>query len=373
MQLAATPPMGWNSWNAGLDETDYPNFKLLTEKTVLDQARAMVDSGMLAAGYEYFVLDDGFQNARRDHRGRLQGHALRFRSGLPALAAEVRSLGLKFGIYSVPGTLTCAQQYNDYVADGLGSLGYESIDAEAFAEWGVEYLKYDWCRAHLNDGLLAKETFKKMADALRATGSPIVYSISEYGLFDPHLWAPEFCQMWRTTDDLFARWDSILRTLDLQERVVPYSGPGHWNDPDMLQVGNHNLSMGENRAHFYLWAVLNAPLMAGTNLLRMSDEVRELLTNRNVIAIDQDWSGEQGKRIWRDGDRDIWGKRMSDGPLAIVLLNRGEQVVRFELTESVVGRGFESAIDVPSGAVRDLSLGSIVEVPPRDALLLRLI
>ena len=370
MNLATTPPMGWNSWNAGLDSNDYPDFKLLTEQSLLDQAKAMVDLGFLAAGYEYFVLDDGYQNARRDHLGRLQGHALRFRSGIPALAENVRELGLKFGIYSVPGTLTCAQQYNDYVADGLGSLGYETVDADAFAEWGVEYLKYDWCRAHLNDGLLARETFKKMADALRATGKPIVYSISEYGLFEPHLWAPEFSNLWRTTDDLFAHWDSILRTLDLQQNLSPYSGPGHWNDPDMLQVGNHGLSMGENRAHFYLWAVLNAPLMVGTNLLRISEEVRSLLTNSNVVAVDQDWSGEQGKRIWREGDRDVWAKRMSDGSTAAVLLNRGDSIQNFELNELVLKRSFEAVRDVPTGEVVEIKLGGKIEVPARDALLL---
>ena len=162
MTLALTPPMGWNSWNYGLNEKDRADFSRLTEKTIMAQAQAMVDSGMLAAGYEYLVLDDGFQNARRDFQGRLQGHALRFREGIPALIENVKALGLKFGIYSVPGTLTCAQQYDDYVADGLGSLGFETLDATAFAEWGVDYLKYDWCRAHLNDGLHPQDAFRKM-------------------------------------------------------------------------------------------------------------------------------------------------------------------------------------------------------------------
>jgi alpha-galactosidase len=177
--------------------------------------------------------------------------------------------------------------------------------------------------------------------------------------------------MWRTTDDLFARWDSILRTLDLQEKVVTHSRPGHWNDPDMLQVGNHSLSMGENRAHFYLWAVLNAPLMAGTNLLRISDEVLDLLTNRHVIEVDQDWSGQQGQRIWRDGDRDIWAKRMSDGSLVAALLNRGDSTVRFEITEDVLRRGFGAARDVPSQESMSLEPGGLVEVPGRDARLIR--
>ncbi len=366
MTLALRPPMGWNSWNYGLNERNRADFNRLTEQTVLAQANAMVDSGMLAAGYEYLVLDDGFQNGRRDHLGRLQGHALRFREGIPALIEEVKSLGLKFGIYSVPGSLTCAQQYDDYIADGLGSLGFETIDANAFAEWGVDYLKYDWCRAHLNDGLEPQEAFKKMSDALKSSGRDIVFSISEYGLFKSHDWAPEFANLWRTTDDLIASFDSILRTLDLQENLYPYSKPGAWNDPDMLQVGNGSLTLSENRAHMYLWAVLNAPLMAGNDLTRMSDEVRDLLIHPGIIAIDQDWGGQQGRLVYSVGEAQVWSKPMADGSKANVLLSRGVTQETFKLAELFTD--VSSVTDVWSGDSIDIN--SVLEIPPHDALLL---
>lgn len=329
--LAQKPPMGWNSWNFCLDEDNFPIFERLTENSILEQAKALVESGMLAAGYEYLVLDDGYQNAKRDYKGRLQGHARRFRNGIPTLIQEVKALGLKFGIYAVPGTLTCAQQYQDYVADNLGSMGFEVTDADAFAEWGVDFLKYDWCRAHLNDGLEAKSSFKRMAEALRGTGRDIVYSISEYGLFKSHEWAPEFANLWRTTDDLFANWDSIIHTLNLQRGLFPYSRPGAWNDPDMLQVGNGKLSPGENRAHFFLWAVLNAPLMTGNNLVTMSDEIRDLLIHPGVIAVNQDWGGQQGRLIQESEDSQVWSKPMSDGTTASVLLAAGENTALFNL------------------------------------------
>jgi hypothetical protein len=357
--------MGWNSWNYGLNEQDRADFSRLTEKTIMAQAQAMVDSGMLAAGYQYLVLDDGFQNARRDYQGRLQGHALRFREGIPALIDNVKSLGLKFGIYSVPGTLTCAQQYDDYIADGLGSLGFETIDANAFAEWGVDYLKYDWCRAHLNDGLRPQDAFRKMSDALQASGRDIVFSISEYGLFKSHEWAPEFTNLWRTTDDLMARWDSVLYALDLQEDLYPYSRPGAWNDPDMLQVGNGSLTSSENRAHFFLWAVLNAPLMAGNDLTRMTDEVRDLLIHPGVIAVDQDWGGQQGKLTHKFGNAQVWSKPMSDGSVARVLLSRGEQPERFVLRE--LFESIEVISDVWSGD--SIDAGSTIEVAGHDAVL----
>jgi alpha-galactosidase len=371
MILANRPPMGWNSWNYGLNDKNRADFSRLTEQSMLAQAQAMVDTGLLSAGYEYFVLDDGYQNARRDFQGRLQGHALRFRNGIPQLVSDVKALGLKFGIYSVPGTLTCAQQYDDYVGDDLGSLNHERVDAQTFAEWGIDFVKYDWCRAHLNDDLEPEGAFKKMADELRATGRDIVYSISEYGLYKPHEWAPKIANMWRTTDDLVAEWGSLMRTLDLQKPLYSYSRPGAWNDPDMLQVGNGSLTAAENRAHFFLWAVLNAPLMAGNDLTRMTDEVRELLIHPGVVAIDQDWSGEQGRLTWEEGELQVWSKRMSiesGGGIAAVLLNRGQQAAKFELSRTL--GEFASNIDVWSGDSVDST--SPIEVEPHGAILLRL-
>lgn len=367
MTVAKTPPMGWNSWNATLNEHDRFDKSKLTEQFILAQAKAMVDSGMLAAGYQYLVLDDGFQNARRNYRGELEGHALRFRQGIPALIEGVKALGLKFGIYSVPGTLTCAQQYDDYIADGLGSFGFETLDAETFARWGVDYLKYDWCRAHLNDGLQPVDAFRKMADALKGTGKDIVFSISEYGLYKPYEWAPEFCNMWRTTDDMWWRWDSIMKTLDQQENLYSYSKPGAWNDPDMLHVGNGDLTESENRSHFFLWAILNAPLMAGNDLTRMSDQTRDILIHPGVIEIDQDWGGSQGRLVSNHGDAQVWQKPMSTGGTASVLLSRGEAASSFDLKQLFPEGG--KATDVWTGQSIDLS--SKIELPPHDSLLIR--
>ena len=361
--------MGFNTWNRFLNpKTDRVDINTVTEKSVLELAKAMVDSGMLAAGYEYFVMDDCYQHMRRDHRGRLQSHPVRFPSGIKGLGDALHDLGLKFGLYSVPGSLTCAQQYDDYHGDDLGSLNRERIDAEAFVEWGVDYLKYDWCRAHLNDGLAAEPTFARMADELKAAGGNIVYSISEYGLFQSHLWAPKFTNLWRTTDDLFANWNSIVRTIDQQIELYPYSRPGAWNDPDMLQVGNGNLTDAENRAHMFVWAVLNAPLMAGNDIVRMSDTTRELLTHSGVIAINQDWGGQQGRLVWSDeaSNAQVWSKPMSAGGQAAVLLNRGEAATKISLPTAL--GDLERAKDVWSNDTLDA--GSTIELAPHSAELL---
>jgi hypothetical protein len=364
---ALTPPMGWNSWNHFLNkERLRADISATTESAVLAQARALVDTGMAAAGYNTVVMDDCFQAYQRDHRGRLQGHPHRFPHGVKYLVDEVHNLGLKFGIYSVPGSLTCAQQYDDYHGLNLGSLDREEIDAQAFAEWGVDYLKYDWCRAHLNDGLKAPETFKKMADLLEKYAPDMVYSISEYGLFESHLWAPEFCNMWRTTDDLMPNWDSVMRTLDLQINLHPYSKPGHWNDPDMLQVGNGSLTDSENRAHMYLWAILNAPLMAGNDLTNMNQKTLALLTNPRIIEIDQDWGGSQGKLTFSEDGIQFWEKPMSDGGRAIAILNRSEEEKRIEMSKHF--ENVENWIDIWSG---DVVNADKVEIAPHDALLIR--
>ena len=367
--LAEKPPMGFNTWNRFLNpKTDRVDINTVTEKSVLELAKAMVDSGMLAAGYEYFVMDDCYQHMRRDHRGRLQSHPVRFPSGIKGLGDALHDLGLKFGLYSVPGSLTCAQQYDDYHGDDLGSLNRERIDAEAFVEWGVDYLKYDWCRAHLNDGLAAEPTFARMADELKAAGGNIVYSISEYGLLQSHLWAPKFTNLWRTTDDLFANWNSIVRTIDQQIELYPYSRPGAWNDPDMLQVGNGNLTDAENRAHMFVWAVLNAPLMAGNDIVRMSDTTRELLTHSGVIAINQDWGGQQGRLVWSDeaSNAQVWSKPMSAGGQAAVLLNRGEAATKISLPTAL--GDLERAKDVWSNDTLDAR--STIELAPHSAELL---
>lgn len=363
---AQTPPMGFNTWNRFLDDRGLPQAEEITHESVVALAKAMVDSGMKDAGYEYFVLDDGFQAYSRDHRGRIQGHPRRFRQGMPALIDEVKALGLKMGMYTVPGRFTCFEQYQDYHGNGLGSLDLEEIDAIAFAEWGVDFLKYDWCRAHFNDGLTAPEAFRKMANYLDQHAPNMIYSISEYGLFQSHLWAPEFANMWRTTDDLFANWKSILGTIDQQIGLEPYSKPGHWNDPDMLQIGNHGLTDSENRAHMIIWAILNAPLMAGNDLVNMSDSVREVLCHRGLISVNQDWGGRQGKLIRQSGDLQVWEKPMSDGSTAYAYLNRGELPLKIKLADDC--EDATSVQDVWSSDWTDANAN--IEIEPHGAVLL---
>lgn len=370
-QLAKRPPRGWNSWNRFLDSNNRAQVDQVTEVEILNQARALVDSGMAEAGYEYLVLDDCFQAGKRDSEGKIQSHAARFPSGIKALADQVHSMGLKFGIYSVPGSLTCAQQYDNYEGHDLGSLNREALDAQTFADWGVDFLKYDWCRAHVNDGLLAPDAFRKMAAELGKLDREMVYSISEYGLFESHLWAPDFANMWRTTDDLIPTWDSILRTVDKQRGLENFSRPGAWNDPDMLQVGNGKLSEGENRAHFYLWCVLNAPLMAGNDLTQMSDSVLELITNPGALAVNDDFALSQGKLMFQSGELQVWGKTLSDGAVAAVYLNRGEKAGELGLSAEVLGISGKVFRDITTG--EDLGLGpeSWLEVPPHDAIFLQ--
>jgi hypothetical protein len=369
--LAKTPPRGWNSWNRFLDSNNRAQVELVTEVEILNQARALVDSGMAEAGYQYVVLDDCFQAPQRDARGRIQSHPERFPSGIKALADEIHSMGLKFGLYSVPGSLTCAQQYDNYQGNDLGSLNREELDAQTFSDWGVDFLKYDWCRAHLNDGLVAQDAFRKMATELEKLDREIVYSISEYGLFESHLWAPEFTNMWRTTDDLIPTWQSVLRTLDRQIGLEKYSRPGAWNDPDMLQVGNGELTDGENRAHFYLWCVLNAPLMAGNDLTQMPDSVRDLITNKAALSVNDDYASSQGKLMSQSEDLEVWGKSLSDGSVAAVYLNRGERAGKIGLGSAVLGIQAQVFEDLTTGADLGLGVESWLEIPPHDAIFIR--
>jgi hypothetical protein len=357
--------MGWNSWNKFLDKNRLANWSATTEANLLAQARALVDSGLAAAGYDTVVLDDGYQAVRRDYNGRMQSHPTRFRNGIAYLSEEIHKLGLKFGIYLVPGSLTCGQQYMDYHAENIGSLGYEETDAKTLAEWKVDFLKYDWCRAHLNDGLIAPETFRKMADALAEHAPDVIYSISEYGLFQSHLWAPEFANMWRTTDDLFADWDSLKKTIDLQVGLDPYSRPGHWNDPDMLQIGNGNLTDTENLTHMIIWSILSAPLFAGNDLETMSETTQKILTHPGLIRINQDWGGRQGRLISRTSGIQSWHKPMSDGSSALALTNEGDSKATIDIEK----------LDLPVNAWKDVwtdstLASSTIELAPHASIML---
>ncbi len=251
--------------------------------------------------------------------------ATKFPSGIKALADYVHSKGLKFGIYSDAGAKTCAGR--------PGSQGHEYQDARTYASWGVDYLKYDWCNTGTRNAI---EAYTTMRNALAATGHPIVFSICEWGTAKPWLWAGEVGNLWRTTGDISDRWEGrikwpdgsccsngVLDILDQQVGIESYAGPGHWNDPDMLEVGNGGMTMTEYRAHFSLWCLLAAPLMAGNDVRNMTPAIKAILTNKEVIAVDQDPLGKEGTRVWKDGDREVWAKQLKGGSRAVILLNRG--------------------------------------------------
>lgn len=310
--LAKTPPMGWNSWNKfGCD---------VSEKLIMEMAEAMVSSGMRDAGYQYIVIDDCWQTAR-DDEGNIIPDPERFPSGMKALADHVHKLGLKFGIYSCAGSKTCQGR--------PGSRGYQFQDARQYAAWGVDYLKYDWC---YNEGQNAKAAYKTMSDALKACGRPIVFSICEWGRNKPWEWGKGIGHLWRTTPDIRnifqgkVNWGGlgIVNIIDRQADLWKYAGPGHWNDPDMLEVGNEGLTYDENVTHFSMWSMLAAPLMAGNDLRNMSKEVKKILTNKEVIAINQDPLGNQAIRFLDMGEKEVWVKFLNNDELAVCFLNRSD-------------------------------------------------
>jgi alpha-galactosidase len=311
--LARTPPMGWNSWNKFACDG-------INEKVVRASADAISANGMKDAGYEYVVIDDCWQTGR-DSAGNIVADAVKFPSGIKALADYVHSKGLKFGIYTDAGTKTCAGR--------PGSMGHEYQDAQQYANWGVDYLKEDWCNTL--PGQSSESSYTLMRNALAATGRPIVFSLCEQGSTKPWLWAGPVGNLWRTTDDIQDCWDckkpwggnSMTHIIDLMEPLYSATGPGHWNDPDMLEVGNGGMTKEEYRSHFSMWAIFAAPLLAGNDLEHMTADTREILVNKEVIAVDQDAMGLQGRRVKKDGDLEVWSKQLADGGRAMVLLNRG--------------------------------------------------
>lgn len=313
--LARTPPMGWNSWNKFGCKVD--------EAVIRRTADAIAANGMKEAGYAYIVIDDCWHGSR-DADGFITEDRQRFPGGLKALGDYIHGKGLKFGIYSDAGTKTCGGR--------PGSQGHEYQDALRYARWGVDYLKYDWCSSGVRN---AEEAYATMADALRATGRPILFSLCEWGNSKPWLWAAKIGNMWRTTGDITDKWEGkhghswgVASIVDLNEPLWPFAGPGHWNDPDMLEVGNGGLSDAEYRAHFSLWAMMAAPLIAGNDVAAMSDATRAILLNRAVIAVDQDPLGAQGHRVWRSGAQEVWVKPMADGGRTLLLWNRGDAPAR---------------------------------------------
>ena len=312
--------MGWTSWNHFARRVD--------DATVRSIADAMAANGMKAAGYTYVNIDDTWE-AGRDGSGRIQANK-KF-PDMKALADYVHGQGLKLGIYSSPGHLTCAGYE--------GSYGHEELDAKTFAMWGIDYLKYDWCaaaRVYTDDEMQA--IYQKMGDALRASGREIVFSLCQYGRHDVWTWGPQVGgNLWRTTGDIGDNWASMTRIGFGQEALAPHAGPGHWNDPDMLEIGNGGMTDAEYRTHMSLWAILAAPLLAGNDLRNMSRQTLDVLTNRDVIAVDQDALGKQGHRVRADGTVEVWDKPLTGGAHAVGLFNRGEAPAKIAVQWSEVG------------------------------------
>jgi len=311
--LAQTPPMGWNSWNKfGCN---------VSEKLICEMADAMVNNGMLEAGYTYLVIDDCWQ-VSRDSIGNIVVDPERFPNGMKAVADYVHKKGLKFGIYSCAGSATCQGR--------PGSRGYQFQDARTYAKWGVDYLKYDWCN---EEGQNAKAAYKTMSDALKECGRPIVFSICEWGDNKPWEWGKGIGHLWRTTADIRDCYQcsfdwgglGVLDIIDKQAALQQYAGPGHWNDPDMLEVGNGGMSYDEYKTHFTMWAMLAAPLMAGNDLRNMDAQTKEILTNADVIAVNQDKLGQQATKFMDMGEYEIWAKPLSNGEVAVCFMNRTNQ------------------------------------------------
>lgn len=312
--LALTPPMGWNSWN-----TFQTN---INDSLVRGIADVMVSSGMKDAGYTYLVLDDGWMAMERDIvTGNLVPDPNKFPNGMKVLVDYVHSKGLKFGLYNCAGTKTCAGY--------PGTRGYEYQDARFYASLGIDYLKFDWCNT---EGINAKEAYTTMSKALKAAGRPIVFSLCEWGTNKPWEWAENVGELWRTTGDISAVYDGyldhgtwkqtgVMPIVDLQKGLRKYAGPGHWNDPDMLEVGN-GMSVPEDRTHFSMWCMLAAPLMAGNDLRKMSKETQSILTNKEAIAINQDKLGIEGFQYEDKDSLEVWVKPLENDDWAVCFLNR---------------------------------------------------
>ncbi len=363
--LARTPPMGWNSWNKYA-------CKGLNEKVVRETADAMVANGMKDAGYQFVNLDDCWQTGR-DAQGNILADPERFPSGIKALADYIHGKGLKLGLYSDAGTMTCAKR--------PGSIGHEYQDAKQYANWGVDYLKEDWCNTL--PGQNSESSYTLMRNALADSGRPIVFSICEWGSTKPWLWAGPVGNLWRATPDIQDCWEckrdwgggGVTQILDLMSGLESYSGPGHWNDPDMLEVGNGGMTKEEYRSHFSMWAMFSAPLLAGNDVVNMTADTKEILLNKDVIAIDQDPLGQQGRRVKKTGDLEVWSKQLQDGGRAVALLNRGPGAAKISVAWTDIGYP-----DAVSASVRNLWTkkessavkgGYSAEVPSHGVVMMR--
>ena len=332
-QVAPRPPMGWNSWNHFAGR--------VTDADIRSAADFLVNTGMRDAGYVYVNIDDTWQG-KRDANGLLHSNE-RF-PDMKALSDYIHAKGLKFGIYSSPGARTCAGYE--------GSLGHEADDARMYAAWGVDFLKYDLCSLredmknakadHPDDPDVTKNlmiaAYRKMGDALRASGRTIVYSLCQYGVDQPWTWGPSVgASMWRTTGDISDSYARMSKIGFSQAGLAGFAGAGHWNDPDMLEIGNGKMSEDEYRTHMSLWAILAAPLLAGNDLSKMGEADRRILTNKEAIAIDQDALGKQGDRLYQNGDLEVWTRPLSGGRVAVGLFNRGASASDISIQLAQVG------------------------------------
>jgi alpha-galactosidase len=363
--------MGWNSWNWFAGK--------VTDADIRKAADLMVSSGMRDAGYVYVNIDDTWEG-KRDANGVL--HTNEKFPDMKKLADYVHSKGLKIGIYSSPGPKTCANYE--------GSLNHEEQDAKMYADWGIDYLKYDLCSygknmrdAHPNDVvaqyMMMRQAYEKMHQALLKTGRPIVYSLCQYGFDQSWQWAPSVGgNLWRTTGDIEANYISMVHIADMQAGLSKFAGPGHWNDPDMLEVGNGKMNHEENVSHMTMWSMLAAPLIAGNNFTEMNDDVRSILTNKEVIAVNQDKLGHQADRIWAGEETEIWSRPLSDGSVALAIFNVSEghsamRGLRLHLKEAGFPSGTAHARDLWAhkdlGALKDTDVFSI---PRHGVVMLKL-
>jgi len=365
-ELAKKPPMGWNSWN---------KFECkINEKIVKEIADALISTGMKDAGYEYVIVDDCWQIGR-DSLGNILADPERFPSGMKALGDYIHSKGLKFGIYSDAGTLTCQGR--------PGSRGYEFQDARTYAQWGADLLKYDWCNHGKQN---AEASYLLMRDAIHKAGRPMVLSICEWGTNKPWEWGAGAGHMWRTTEDIINCFDcknnwgglGVLQIIDLQAEIGAYSGPGHWNDPDMLEIGNGVLTASEERSHISMWSMFSAPLIAGNDIRNMSAQTKAVLTNKEVLDIDQDSLGISATRWMKYADLEIWFKPLSNHSFAFCLLNRSNQPITINQDLKTIIKGYkvDDSFNIRDlwkhkdiGTIRDNITGTI---GAHDVLMLKL-
>ncbi|MBJ2125317.1 glycoside hydrolase family 27 protein [Flavobacterium sp. IB48] len=377
--LAMTPPMGWNSWNTFATNID--------EKLVKETADIMVSSGLAAAGYKYIVLDDGWMTHERDANGDLVPDPEKFPNGMKALIDYVHSKGLKFGLYNCAGTKTCAGY--------PGTRGYEYQDARFYAKLGIDFLKYDWCNT---EGITAKEAYATMSNALKTAGKPIVFSLCEWGDNQPWEWGKQVGNLWRISGDIYPcfdcefkhpeNWSSwgFMKIADMRKDIRKYSGPDHWNDFDMMEVGNE-MNNTEDKTHFAMWCMLSSPLFTGNDYRKMSKETLAILTNKELLSVNQDKLGIQGFKFAILDGVEVWVKPLSDGAWAVSFVNRTEtsKKVSFDWKKNNikdVDFGYEADFSKTVFKIKDLwknkEIGNtkkafVTEIASHDVVTLKLI